>query len=79
MLLFWTFYNYKILKKVKTATKILSSTTVFTIDNKKKVSWGADQHTRMIYEGSCDTEDWSNNAENSDLHHRNKLQFKIFL
>ncbi len=21
----------------------------------------------MIYEGSCDTEDWSNNAENSDL------------
>ncbi len=27
----------------------------------------------MISEGSCDTEDWSNDAENSALHHRNKL------
>ncbi len=26
----------------------------------------------MISEGSCDTEDWSNDAENSALHHRNK-------
>ncbi len=25
----------------------------------------------MISEGSCDTEDWSNDAENSALHHRN--------
>ncbi len=25
------------------------------------------QHIRMISEGSCDTEDWSNDAENSDL------------
>ncbi len=31
----------------------------------------------MISEGSCDTEDWSNDAENSALHHRNKLYFKI--
>ncbi len=31
----------------------------------------------MISEGSCDTEDWNNDAENSALHHRNKLQFKI--
>ncbi len=31
----------------------------------------------MIYEGSCDTEDWSNDAENSALHHRNKLYFKL--
>ncbi len=30
----------------------------------------------MIPEGSCDTEKWSNDAENSDLHHRNKLPFK---
>ncbi len=27
----------------------------------------------MVSEGSCDTEDWSNDAENSALHHRNKL------
>jgi len=33
----------------------------------------------MISEGSCDTEDWSNDAENSALHHRNKLNFKIHL
>ncbi len=29
-------------------------------------------------EGLCDTEDWSNNAENSALHHRNKLHFNIY-
>ncbi len=33
----------------------------------------------MISEGSCDTEDWSNDAENSALHHRNKLHFKIYI
>ncbi len=27
----------------------------------------------MIFEESCDTEDWSNDAENSALHHRNQL------
>ncbi len=26
----------------------------------------------MISEGSCYTEDWSNDAENSTLHHMNK-------
>ncbi len=31
----------------------------------------------MISYGSCDTEDWSNDAENSALHHRNKLHFKM--
>ncbi len=30
------------------------------------------QHIRKIFEGSCDTEDWSNDAENSALHHRYK-------
>ncbi len=32
----------------------------------------------MISEGSRDTEDWSNDAENSALHHMNKLHFKIY-
>ncbi len=27
------------------------------------VSWAGKQHIRMISEGSCDTEDWSNDAE----------------
>ncbi len=29
------------------------------------VSWAPKQHFRMISEGSCDTEDWSNDAEKS--------------
>uniref|UniRef100_A0A8C2L478 Diacylglycerol kinase n=1 Tax=Cyprinus carpio TaxID=7962 RepID=A0A8C2L478_CYPCA len=32
----------------------------------------------LISEGSRDTEDWSNDAENSALHHKNKLHFKIY-
>ncbi len=33
----------------------------------------------MISKGSCDTEDWSNDAKkNSALNHRNKLNFKIY-
>ncbi len=32
----------------------------------------------MISQGSCDSEDWSNDAENSALHHRNKLHIKIY-
>ncbi len=31
----------------------------------------------MISEGSRDTENWSNDAENSALRHRNTLHFKI--
>ncbi len=42
---------------------------------RKKLS--PNQHIRMISEGSRDIENWSNDAENSALHHRNKLHFKI--
>jgi len=35
-------------------------------------------HIRMISEGSCDTEDWSNDAEISSLHHRYNLDFKRY-
>jgi len=31
----------------------------------------------MIPERSSDIEDWSNDAENSALHYRNKLHFKL--
>ncbi len=44
----------------------------------KNVSWAANQHIRMISEGSCDTEDWSNDAENSAAHHKNKLHLQIY-
>ncbi len=36
------------------------------------------QHIWIISEGSWDTEDWSNDAENLALHHRNKWHFKIY-
>ncbi len=32
----------------------------------------------MISEGSCDIEDWTNDDENSALHHRNKFYFKVY-
>ncbi len=49
MLLFWTFY----LSKNPESLIIM-----------RNVSWAANQHFRMIYEGSCDPEDKSSNAEN---------------
>ncbi len=39
------------------------------------LTWAANQYIRMISAGSCDTEDWSNDAENSALHHRIKYIF----
>jgi len=42
----------------------------------RNVSWEANHQIRMNSEGSCDTEDWSNDAENSALNHRNTLHFK---
>ncbi len=44
----------------------------------RHVSWAANQHIRMISEESCDTEDWSNDAENTAAHHRNKWHFTIY-
>ncbi len=49
------------------STKIKDSTAVilFNIDDIEKcnISGAANQHIRMISEGSCDTEDWSNNPQ----------------
>jgi len=36
----------------------------------------SDKSTRRISEGSCGTEDWNNNPENSPLRHRNKYILK---
>ncbi len=44
----------------------------------RNVCCAANQHIRMISEGSCDTEDLRNDAENSALHHSNKLHFNIY-
>jgi len=34
---------------------------------RRYVSWAVNHHIRMISEGSCDTEDWSNDDENPAL------------
>ncbi len=70
MLFFLTFYSSKNQRKSVTGSKtFLSSTTVSTLIR--------NQYIRMISGGSCDTEDWSNDAENSALRHINKLYFKV--
>ncbi len=66
----YTLYSSKNPEKIIPGNKkILSSTTVSKIDNK---------HIRMISEESCDTEDRSNGVQNSALHHRNTLYFKVY-
>ncbi len=44
-----------------------SSTTVFNIDNNQKCFLSSKSAYYYDSEGSCDTEDWSNDAENSAL------------
>jgi len=34
---------------------------------RRNVSWVPNLHIRMISEGSCDTDDWSNDVEKSAL------------
>ncbi len=51
--------EFFIFLKYHGSQKILSSTTVSTLI--------INQHIRMISEGSCDTEDCSNDAENTAL------------
>ncbi len=36
------------------------------------------QNVRMISEGSCDTEDWSNDAENSAVSSEEEIIFKVY-
>ncbi len=49
---------------------------IFNIDKKCFLS------SKSVYDNdfwrSRDTEDWSNDAENTALHHRNKLHFNIY-
>ncbi len=77
MLFCWTFYSSKNSVKEKCVSfhknKQHSSFQQITVRN---VSWAANQHVRMISEGSCDTEDWSNDAEN--LLHEHKRLWKTW-
>ncbi len=49
------------------STKILCSTTVFNIDNNQKCVLSRKSAYYYDFWRSCDTEDWSNDAENTDL------------
>ncbi len=77
MLFFCTFYSSKSPeKKVSPFPQKFQAAQLFS--SLIIIALLANQHIRMISEGSCDTEDWSNDAENTALHHRNKLHFKIY-
>ncbi len=67
MLFFDVSIHQRILKKiiVMDSIKILGSTSVFNIDNNNTFSWAGNQYIRIIFDGSCDTECCSNDAENS--------------
>ncbi len=65
MLFFRTFYSAKNAEKNlwcfhKNIKQLFSALVII-----RNASWAANQHITMISEGSCDTEDWSNDAENS--------------
>ncbi len=47
--------------------KILGSTTVFNIDNNHKCFLSSKSAYYYDFWRSCDTEDWSNDAENTAL------------
>ncbi len=65
-------------KKVTQVPKNIKQHNSFTVNQHiRSATLILIQHFRMISEGSCDTEDWSNDAENTDLFHRNKLYFKV--
>ncbi len=49
------------------STKILCSTTVFNIDNNQKCFLSSKSAYYYDFWRSCDTEDWSNDAENTAL------------
>ncbi len=48
---------------------------LFNIYNNKNVSCSPNQHIRMISEWLCDTEDWSDDAENTALPSQELMTF----
>ncbi len=54
-------------KNAPVLTKIWSSTTVFNIDINNKCFLSSKSAYNIDFWRSCDTEDWSNDAENSAL------------
>ncbi len=61
------FFIYMEVKQKKFPQKYSAAQLFSSLIIIRNVSWAANQHIRMISGGSCDTEDWSNDAENSAL------------
>ncbi len=66
------------IKRITVSTKTSSSTTVFNTDNNQKRFLSSKSEYYYDFWRSYDTEDWSNDAENTAAHHRNKFQFIIY-
>ncbi len=64
MLFFWTFYSSK---NPEENVSRFPGAQLFFQKITRNVSWAANQNITMISEGSYDTEDSSNHAENSAL------------
>ncbi len=56
---------------------IFDNMSFFNIFHKEITDWYT-TIPKLCNKQSCNTEDWSNDAENAALHHNNKLHFKIF-
>ncbi len=64
----WTVWTFYLLKRYQGFHKHMKQHNCFSaLIIIRNVSWAANLHIRMISEGSCDTEDWSNDAENTAL------------
>ncbi len=57
---------------------MLSFWTYFLQHNNQKCLFSSESVYYNDFWRSCGTEDWSNDAENTALHHRNKLHFTIY-
>ncbi len=58
---------------------MLSSKTYFNIDNNKKCFLSGKSACYNDFWRSCDAEVWSNDDENSALHHSNRLDIKVYI
>ncbi len=68
MLFFWIFHSSSSSDKVIAIfTQIFVSTSVFSIDNNQKYLLSIKSAYYNDFWRSCDTEDWSNDAENTAL------------
>ncbi len=67
--IYTSFLNYNIYRMVEYHGfhKNIKQQKLFSTFIIRNVSWAANHHIRLISEGSCDTEDWRNDAENSAL------------